>query len=107
MSILPRFLRPRAANGIAAIRVSPLLIETAHLTVQDALEKLQSTRLGLSREQAEQCLEQHGPNVVAQEKRHTRIGLLGRAMVNPLVVLLLTMQSSTRPPTIMMPPAPK
>jgi Mg2+-importing ATPase len=89
MSILPRFLRPRAANGIAAIRVSPLLIETAHLTVKDALEKLQSTRLGLSREQAEQCMEQHGPNVVAQEKRHTRIGLLGRAMVNPLVVLLL------------------
>jgi len=89
MSILPKFLRPRAANGIAAIRVSPLLVETARLTVPDALERLQSTRLGLSAEQAEQRLEQHGPNVVAQEKRHSRIGLLGRAMVNPLVVLLL------------------
>ena len=89
MSILPKFLRPRAANGVAAIRVSPLLVETARLTVPDALERLQSTRLGLSAEQAEQRLEQHGPNVVAQEKRHSRIGLLGRAMVNPLVVLLL------------------
>jgi len=89
MSILPKFLRPRAANGVAAIRVSPLLVETARLTVPDALERLQSTRLGLSAEQAEQRLEQHGPNAVAQEKRHSRIGLLGRAMVNPLVVLLL------------------
>jgi Mg2+-importing ATPase len=89
MSILPRFLRPRLAAGSAAIRVSPLLVETARLTVQDALEKLQSTRQGLSGEQAGQRLEQHGPNVVAQEKRHSQIALLGRAMVNPLVVLLL------------------
>ena len=89
MSILPRFLRPRAANSVAAIRVSPLLVETARLTVPEALEKLQTTRQGLSVEQADQRLEQHGPNVVAQEKRHSQIALLGRAMVNPLVVLLL------------------
>ncbi|MDD4889796.1 MAG: magnesium-translocating P-type ATPase [Phycisphaerae bacterium] len=89
MTILPSFLRPRTANGVAAIRVSPLLIEAARLAAPDALQKLDSSPDGLSEEQAAQRLELHGPNVVAQEKRHTWIGLLGRAMVNPLVILLL------------------
>jgi len=44
---------------------------------------------GLPQEEAERRLEQYGPNVVAQEKRHTWVSLLGHAMINPLVVLLL------------------
>ena len=89
MTVLPKFLRPRGSNGTAAIRVSPRLIEAAQVSPADALEKLQSVRTGLSQEQAQERIEEHGPNVVASEKRHTWIGLLGRAMVNPLVILLL------------------
>lgn len=91
MTSFLKYPRPRAVNDVSAIRVSPLLIEAAHLPVQNALEKLQSGRQGLSQEQVEQRLELHGPNVVAQEKHHSRLGLLGRAMLNPLVVLLLVL----------------
>ena len=48
-------------------------------------------RLGLTQEEAQRRLEKNGPNVVAREKHHTWIGLLGRAMINPLVVLLLVL----------------
>ncbi|MDH7599958.1 MAG: magnesium-translocating P-type ATPase [Sedimentisphaerales bacterium] len=86
-----KFLRPRLANGASTIRVCPLLTEVAYLPVQNALERLGSSWQGLSQEQAEQRLEQHGPNVVAQEKHRTRLGLLGLAMLNPLVILLLVL----------------
>ena len=33
-------------------------------------------------------MKKSGPNVVAQDKRHNRLRLLGRALVNPLVILL-------------------
>jgi Mg2+-importing ATPase len=89
MAILPRFFRLRAADGVDAIRVSPRLREAARLPAPAALELLQSGPAGLSQEQAEVRLEDHGLNVVAQEKRHTWIVLLGLALVNPLVVLLL------------------
>ena len=88
MAILPRFFRPRT-NGASAIAVSPRLVETAHLTPQAAEELLQTGSQGLSQEQVEQRLAQYGPNVVVQEKRHTWIRLLGHALVNPLVLLLL------------------
>jgi Mg2+-importing ATPase len=89
MAILPRFFRLRAADTVDAIRVSPRLRQAAHLPPVAALELLQSGPQGLSQEQAEQRLEAYGPNVVAQEKRHTWITVLGHALVNPLVVLLL------------------
>ena len=86
--ILPRFLRSRNGNGPSGIRVSPLLVETSRLTVPAALERLQTTPQGLSQEEAERRLDEHGPNMVARGKQHTWPGLLGRAVVNPLVVLL-------------------
>ena len=101
MAIVPRFLRLRAANGANGIKVSPRLIEAARLTPQAATELLQSGPQGLSGEQVEQRLEEYGPNVVVQEKRHTRIVLLGHALINPLVVLLLilaTVSVLTGPP---------
>src|SRR4029077_19172588 len=39
----------------------------------------------------ERRLREHGHNVVAQEQRYTRLRLLGKAMVNPLVILLLVL----------------
>ena len=87
--MLSKLFWPRTGNDVAAFRVSPLLAETAQQSAQEALERLQSTPTGLSQEQAAERLAQYGPNLVAQEKRRTRLWLLVHAMLNPLVVLLL------------------
>ena len=90
MTILPKILGSRGPKGAnSGIRVLPALVEAGQSSVADALDKLQTTAKGLTQEQAEQRLEQHGPNIVAQEQRHTWQHLLGHAVVNPLVILLL------------------
>ena len=80
MTILPKVLGPRGPKGSNGIRVPPALVEAGQGSVADALERLQTTPKGLSQEQAEQRLEQHGPNVVAQEQRHSGSRLLGHAL---------------------------
>jgi Mg2+-importing ATPase len=89
MAILPRVLRPRTVTQADAIRVSPRLMEAAQRMPAAALELLQSGPAGLWPEQAEARLEEYGANSVAPERRHTAAGLLGHALVNPLVLLLL------------------
>jgi Mg2+-importing ATPase len=91
MAILPRFLRPRVLSGAAAIRVSPRLVQAAHQAAPEVLQMLQSRPAGLSQAEAQDRLEEYGPNAVTPEKRHTWIHLLGHALVNPLVVLLLAL----------------
>jgi len=81
--------RPRAGkNSVAGIRVSPLPVEAAQATIPAVMEKLQTSPRGLSREQAEQRLEEQGPNTVVMGKRFRRLRLLGHALANPLVILL-------------------
>ncbi len=94
MPILPSIILPK--NLVAAlkrhssdIRVAPLLLETASVAAPLALDKLGTTANGLSEEAAQARLEEHGPNVVAQEHRHGKLVLLGKALINPLVILLL------------------
>ncbi len=87
-TILPKWLRPNNIKGAPEIHVSPALLESARLSAVEALARLNSSSQGLSQEEAERRLEEHGPNMVAREKRHTWLGLLGRALVNPLVILL-------------------
>ena len=54
------------------------------------MAKLGQSEAGLSEEEAEQRLEQHGPNVVTEEARHTKLeALRPAAWLNPLVILLL------------------
>ncbi len=55
---------------------------------EQVYQKLGTSNQGLSSTEAAQRLEEYGPNVVAQDKRHNRRRLLGRALVNPLVILL-------------------
>src|SRR5919201_702557 len=85
--MLPRNLR-RTAHVSSSIRVSPLLAELAAADPAAALERLGSSQDGLSDDKAARRLEQHGPNVVASDSRHTRLRLLLRACLNPLVLLL-------------------
>jgi len=86
-SILPRNLR-LAAKRENGIRVSAKLIRSTSLTVEEALADSETRSEGLTDEESEQRLELFGPNSVAHDERFTRLRLLGRACVNPLVILL-------------------
>jgi Mg2+-importing ATPase len=86
-SVLPKRLPQKAE----AIRVSPLLPEVAAGEPEEALGKLRTTKDGLSAEEAERRLAEHGPNVVARDEQYPRLRLLTRALVNPLVILLLVL----------------
>ena len=71
------------ANGLSA-----LLLEAAHAEATEAVESVRTRPMGLTQEEADSRLEQHGPNAVAKDEGHGRLALLGKALVNPLVVLL-------------------
>ena len=75
----------------AAIRLSPLLVEAAQSPVDEVLQKMQTSSAGLSEQEAERRLKQHGLNVVADEQYHHWARLLGKAVINPLVILLLVL----------------
>ena len=98
MPILPTFILPK--NILTALRSpsnqiqpSSLLAEMAKSDPEQVFRSLDTTENGLSEAEAERRAEQYGPNVVAQEERHRRLRILGRACVNPLVILLLLLAS--------------
>jgi Mg2+-importing ATPase len=87
--LLPKHLLAslRKNNG-QAMRVSPALEQAAGKSPADVCAGLDTTLQGLSAEQAEQRLQEHGPNTVAREVHYRRLRLLAHALVNPLVILL-------------------
>src|SRR5512136_948639 len=70
------------------MRVSPLLTDAAHKETHEVIDLLKTSPTGLTQAEAEQRLEQYGPNVVAQEKHHGWTWRLLTATRNPLVILL-------------------
>jgi Mg2+-importing ATPase len=84
--MLGAFQRPQAK-----IRVSPRLLQSAESDAADVLKELQTSPAGLTEEEAARRLRQHGPNTVTGEGGHGWLGLLFKAVVNPLVVLLLVL----------------
>jgi Mg2+-importing ATPase len=68
--------------------VSAHLAELAATEAEPALAALGSRAHGLTADEAARRLAEHGPNVVASERRHGRIRLLLRALLSPLVLLL-------------------
>jgi P-type Mg2+ transporter len=86
--VLPK----RIPRGTAAnIRVAPLLIECAAASAENVFQKLNTSAQGLSEAEAARRWHEHGSNVVAQEHAHPKLALLVRALLNPLVVLLLVL----------------
>ena len=75
----------------AAIRVSPALLEAAAASVADIYRQLQTSPSGLSEEEAERRRQVHGPNAIVSEAHYRLLRLLIRALVNPLVILLLVL----------------
>src|SRR5664279_4001320 len=86
-SILPeRLVQPGRAAVAASI--SARLLESAAADGDTLYTKHGSSATGLSQEEAEQRLEKHGANAVAQEEGHSWRNLLVMAVLNPLVILL-------------------
>ena len=88
-AILPKNVLAMLRRGPNAIQVAPLFLEAAGNGVPQVLAMLGTAETGLSQEEAAERLERYGRNTVAQERRHGRLFLLGRACLNPLVILLL------------------
>ncbi len=101
MSILPTSVLPKVLlrymekKSFQKIQVSPELLESAKRSPEELFQKLQSSPPGLTQEEAERRLEQYGPNTLGQEKQHTRLRILGKAVINPLVILLLALATVT------------
>ncbi|MDB5306497.1 MAG: mgtA 1 [Gemmataceae bacterium] len=93
MPALPSVVLPRhlPQHGAAPIRVAPELLTAAGGDPDDVYRRLKTTPDGLSDEEAERRRAECGPNVVVPENRFGRLALLGRALVNPLVVLLVVL----------------
>ncbi|HMF17142.1 MAG TPA: HAD-IC family P-type ATPase, partial [Gemmataceae bacterium] len=89
MPLLPKIKAPALKPGAA--QVSPLLLECASCEAKETLDRLQTSPSGLSEEKAVERLHEHGPNLVAEEARFHRLRLLGHALINPLVILLLVL----------------
>ena len=87
-STLPRNAPTPIRRDDSRIRVSPRLIQAAAASSAEVLSLLQTRLDGLTEEEAERRLEEYGPNVVADEARYTRLKLLVKACLNPLVILL-------------------
>ena len=94
MPILPTDILPK--NILAALRaasnhvaVRPLLVGSCPGRLGGGVSPPANRRRRPERGGGRRRLEQYGPNVVTQEQRYRRLKLLGRACVNPLVILLL------------------
>jgi Mg2+-importing ATPase len=79
-----------AARG-PSIQVAPALVTAAQTDADAVLHSLDTGKQGLSEAEAQRRLARYGPNSVAQESRYHKLILLGKAIVNPLVILLLVL----------------
>ncbi len=86
-TILPKRFIP-ARKGHPSSDLSAQLLQAAHGDAASALIKLETMPAGLTQEEAEKRLAEHGPNALAKDEGHGRLVLLGKALVNPLVILL-------------------
>ena len=86
MTIIPKKLG--APKHPSEIQISPEIMEVSVSEPEQVCQKLGTSNQGLSAAEAARRLKEHGPNVVAQDKRHNRWRLFGRALINPLVILL-------------------
>src|SRR6476646_2493839 len=93
--VLPKRIPHGPHPPTTAAHVSPLLLEAAGAESEAVLEKLRTSKGGLSEEEAARWLRESGPNVVARDERHPRIKLLRKALVNPLVILLVVLAGSS------------
>ena len=76
-----------------AIAVSPLVVTCAALDVAGAYAQLKTQAEGLTSAEAAARLLAHGPNVLSQDRPPGVVRLLGRALIDPLVILLAVLSA--------------
>ena len=86
--VLPKTLLAAGPRDPQSIHVSPRVVESAAQDAAGVYALLKTRPEGLSGDEAAARLEQYGPNVLAKDQRAGIAKLLGRAVLNPLVVLL-------------------
>src|SRR5262245_58994886 len=86
--VLPKRLPARSG---AASRIAPPLLEAAGSPSEEVLRTMQTSLDGLTEEEAAHRLRTHGLNIVAQEHGYAWLRLLVKALINPLVILLLVL----------------
>jgi Mg2+-importing ATPase len=87
-AVLPKSVLATDRHKAAAIRVSPLVVESATMDTAGVYAKLNTRAEGLTDSEAATRLAEYGPNVLAKDQRAGFGKLLWRAMLNPLVILL-------------------
>jgi Mg2+-importing ATPase len=87
-AILPKHLFAPDQDKVLTICVSPIVAESAAMDAAHVYAKLNTRPEGLTGVEAQERLEQYGPNVLAKDQRAGVGKLLWRAVLNPLVLLL-------------------
>jgi Mg2+-importing ATPase len=79
----------------AGVSVLPSVLEAAGADAEGVLRDLQTSTAGLTEEEAERRLDEYGPNIVGQQRRYDLVRLLGRAVINPLVIVLVLLGTAS------------
>jgi P-type Mg2+ transporter len=87
--LLPRHFPSGPHHAGPDVQVSPLLLKAAAGDVEEVYRQFQTAPGGLTEREATRRRQEHGPNAVVAEAPYRRLVLLGKAFLNPLVVLLL------------------
>jgi Mg2+-importing ATPase len=87
-AVLPKSVLVSDRHKTTAIRVSPMVVESAALDAAGVYARLNSRPEGLTSEEVAARLAGHGPNVLAKDQQTGLGKMLWRALLNPLVILL-------------------
>src|SRR5471032_3384502 len=86
--VVPKSVPASNSPKTPAIRVSPIVVESATLDAAGVYARLTTRATGLTPDEAATRLAQYGPNVLAKDQRAGLLILLRRGVLNPLVILL-------------------
>lgn len=90
-AVLPKHFLVSLPHRMQRAEVSPRLSQFAAANVLEIYSLFETRAQGLTADEAQSRLDHWGPNVLAQDQRPTLARLLGRAILNPLVILLVTL----------------
>uniref|UniRef100_B8DJS2 Magnesium-transporting ATPase, P-type 1 n=1 Tax=Nitratidesulfovibrio vulgaris (strain DSM 19637 / Miyazaki F) TaxID=883 RepID=B8DJS2_NITV9 len=89
-SVIPRDMARLRASA-TGIQVPSELVDASGSEIPTLLARLKTTPHGLAQGEAERRLRLHGVNAVGTDRSHPRLRMLAKALLNPLVILLLVL----------------
>lgn len=89
--VLPKHLFAAIRQQKPQIEVSPAVVESASLDATRVCARLVTRPAGLTTGEAAARLAEHGPNVLAMDRRPGLSKLLWNSVISPLVILLLVL----------------